>query len=148
MQRMQRAKLQHRPIGCLTLRNRKSVAARERQCRGQAIHKAGSSVGGRGIEPATRGCNAGQQLGAHSCQRRARYTQRLGTGTCVCLRGPTQPFRTGASEPAQQALDVIQFNRRTRLLSQSTAQLLEDLTRTLHVDFLGDLDAGAEIGTL
>src|SRR5262249_37457906 len=50
------------------------------------------------------------------------------------------------SETAEQALDVVELQGRARRIAQTAAQLLQDLARALHVDFVGHLDRGAEIG--
>lgn len=50
------------------------------------------------------------------------------------------------SETTQQPLEIIEFDRWPRRLAEPTAQLLENLAGALHIDFIGHLHRGAEVG--
>ena len=49
-------------------------------------------------------------------------------------------------EPLEQALYVVELDIRPEPLAQTLAKDLEDFTRALRIDFIGNFDAGAEIG--
>ena len=52
-----------------------------------------------------------------------------------------------ASETPQQPLDVVEFQRRPRRLTEPPAEFFQDLAGTLYVDLVGHLHRVAEVGT-
>src|SRR5258706_4663319 len=53
-----------------------------------------------------------------------------------------------ASEPAQQALDIVELQGWPGCLTEAAPQLLKDLARTLRIDLVRYFDRGPEIRTL
>src|SRR5262245_44635916 len=66
------------------------------------------------------------------------------------MRAHNAPRGAGAprSEPLQQPLQILKLHRRPAGLTQSAAQLLEDLPRPLHVDLVWYLHRAAHIRTV
>lgn len=59
--------------------------------------------------------------------------------------GPADDPIVDALEPTQQPLEILQLKLRPEAFPQSSAQLVEDFTRGLRINLIGQLDARAKV---
>src|SRR5262245_43905343 len=88
-------------------------------------------------------------MGNEEWRRKRRAAARR--GRAPAMNGCYRARREGGpptSEPREEPLQVLQLDRRAGGLAQTPTQLLQDLTRPLYVDLVGDLDARRGIGAI